>query len=138
MPELTITSPYVHSRVDSNTFTIGNPLPDSTLTLCQSRLCPPVRVLGKWPLDISRRFVLHPFLLTLNIPSHFPFFLFRSFAVAKKLLYISPFFTSSYIPLVFLHTSPYFLFLLILSLFYSCLSPFGVSFFSIKYLEGST
>ncbi len=33
-----ITSPYVHSRVDSNTFTIGNPMPDSTLTLCQSRV----------------------------------------------------------------------------------------------------
>ncbi len=27
MPELTITSPYVHSRVDSNTFTTGNPMP---------------------------------------------------------------------------------------------------------------
>jgi hypothetical protein len=25
MPELTITSPYVHSIVDSNTFTMGNP-----------------------------------------------------------------------------------------------------------------
>ncbi len=25
MPELTMTSPYVHSRVDSNTFTMGNP-----------------------------------------------------------------------------------------------------------------
>jgi hypothetical protein len=25
MPELTITSPHVHSRVDSNTFTMGNP-----------------------------------------------------------------------------------------------------------------
>ncbi len=34
MPELTITSPYVHSRVDSNTFTMGNPIPESTLTLC--------------------------------------------------------------------------------------------------------
>ncbi len=43
MPELTITLPYVHSRVDSNTFTMGigqpyagvdlNPMPDSTLTL---------------------------------------------------------------------------------------------------------
>jgi hypothetical protein len=31
MPELTITSPYVHSRVDSNTFTMGNPMPESTL-----------------------------------------------------------------------------------------------------------
>jgi hypothetical protein len=46
MPELTITSPYVHSRVDSITFTIGNPyarvdlnpMPESDLTLCQSRL----------------------------------------------------------------------------------------------------
>ncbi len=25
MPELTITSPYVHARVDSNTVTMGNP-----------------------------------------------------------------------------------------------------------------
>jgi hypothetical protein len=45
MPELTITSPYVHSRVDSNKFTMGighwamgNPMPETTLTLCQSRL----------------------------------------------------------------------------------------------------
>ncbi len=30
MPELTTTSPYVHSRVDSNTFTMGNPMPEST------------------------------------------------------------------------------------------------------------
>jgi hypothetical protein len=47
MPELIITSPYVHSRVFSNTFTMGigqpyarvdlNPMPESTLTLCQSR-----------------------------------------------------------------------------------------------------
>jgi hypothetical protein len=29
MPELAITSPYIHSRVESNTFTMGN--------LCQSR-----------------------------------------------------------------------------------------------------
>jgi hypothetical protein len=35
MPELTITSPYVHSRVDSNTFTMGNPMPESTLSPCQ-------------------------------------------------------------------------------------------------------
>jgi hypothetical protein len=35
-PELTITSPYVHSRVDSSTFPMGNPIPESTLTLCQS------------------------------------------------------------------------------------------------------
>jgi len=32
MPELTITSSYVHSRVDSNTFTITNPMPESTLS----------------------------------------------------------------------------------------------------------
>ncbi len=38
MPELTITPPHVNSRVDSNTFTMGNPMPESTLTLCQSRL----------------------------------------------------------------------------------------------------
>jgi hypothetical protein len=30
MLELTIISPYVHSRVDSNTFTMGNPLPELT------------------------------------------------------------------------------------------------------------
>ena len=27
-----ITSPYVHSRVDSKTFTMGNPMPESTLS----------------------------------------------------------------------------------------------------------
>ena len=53
MLELTITSPYVH-RVDSNTFTcvMGNPMPESTLTLRQSRLYPPVRDFGfglSWP-----------------------------------------------------------------------------------------
>jgi hypothetical protein len=26
MPESTVTSPYVHARVDSNTFTMGNPM----------------------------------------------------------------------------------------------------------------
>ncbi len=36
MPQLTITS---------NTFTMGNPMPESTLTLCRSRT-PPVRDLG--------------------------------------------------------------------------------------------
>ncbi len=33
MPELTITSPYVRSRVDSNTFTIGPPYALVDLTL---------------------------------------------------------------------------------------------------------
>ncbi len=28
MPELTIISPYVNSRVDSNTFNMGNPMPE--------------------------------------------------------------------------------------------------------------
>jgi hypothetical protein len=42
MPELTITFPCVHSRVDSNTFTMGNHMPKSILTLCQSRLCLPI------------------------------------------------------------------------------------------------
>ncbi len=46
MPKLTINSPCVHSRVDSNTFTMGNPMPESTLTVCQSRLSPPVRDFG--------------------------------------------------------------------------------------------
>jgi hypothetical protein len=35
MPELTITSPYVYSRVDFNTFTMGNPMPESTLSPSQ-------------------------------------------------------------------------------------------------------
>ncbi len=42
MPELTITSPFV----DSTTFTMGNPMQESTWTLCQSRLYPPVRDWG--------------------------------------------------------------------------------------------
>jgi len=33
MPELTKPSSYVDSRVDSSTFTMGNPMPESTLTL---------------------------------------------------------------------------------------------------------
>jgi hypothetical protein len=35
MPELTITSPYVHSRVDSSTYTMVNPMPESTLSPSQ-------------------------------------------------------------------------------------------------------
>jgi hypothetical protein len=34
-----ITSPYVDSRVDSNTCTMGNPTLESTLTLCPSLTC---------------------------------------------------------------------------------------------------
>jgi hypothetical protein len=47
-----LTSSYVHSKVDSNTFTMNNPMPKSTSTLCQSRFYPPVRDFGfgirKW------------------------------------------------------------------------------------------
>jgi hypothetical protein len=43
MPELTIPSPYVHSRVNSNTFTMGNPMPESTLF--------PSQGLWNWPLN---------------------------------------------------------------------------------------
>jgi hypothetical protein len=46
MPKLTITSPYVDSRVDSNTFTMGSPMPESTFTLCQSRPFTPVKDFG--------------------------------------------------------------------------------------------
>ncbi len=46
MPELNIASPHVHSRVDSNTFAVGNPMPESTLTLSLSRLYPLVRDFG--------------------------------------------------------------------------------------------
>jgi hypothetical protein len=52
MPEFTIASPYVHSRVNSNKFTMGNPMPESTLTLCQSRLYPPSQGVWICPLDL--------------------------------------------------------------------------------------
>ncbi len=45
-PELTITLPYVKSRIDSNTFIMGNTVREWTLTLCQSRLYSPIRDLG--------------------------------------------------------------------------------------------
>jgi hypothetical protein len=50
MPGLTITSPYVHSRVDSSTFTMDNPMPELTLTLCQKSTLSPTQGLGIWPL----------------------------------------------------------------------------------------
>ncbi len=40
-----ITSTYVHFRNDSNAFAMGNPLPELTLTLCQSRLYPKLETL---------------------------------------------------------------------------------------------
>jgi hypothetical protein len=54
MPELTITSPNVGSRVDSNTCTMGNTVPKSTLNLCPSQLSPR-HGLRTWPLN----FYLH-------------------------------------------------------------------------------
>jgi hypothetical protein len=45
-PELTITSPYVDSRVDSNTCAMGISMPQSTLTLYQRLFYLPVRDLG--------------------------------------------------------------------------------------------
>jgi hypothetical protein len=44
MPELTITSPYFHCKADYNTFSMGNPMPESTLALCQSQIYPPARL----------------------------------------------------------------------------------------------
>ncbi len=38
-----IISPFVDAKVNSNTFIMGNPMPESTLTLCQIRLYLPVR-----------------------------------------------------------------------------------------------
>ena len=35
-----------HSKLYFKTFTVCNPMPESTLTLCQSRLCPPSQ--GLW------------------------------------------------------------------------------------------
>ncbi len=47
MMELTITSLCVDSRVDFNTFTMGDPMPESTLTLNMSEsTLSPVRDLG--------------------------------------------------------------------------------------------
>ncbi len=54
LPELTLTSPYVHCRVDSITFTMGNTMTESTTILCRSRLYPPVRDLI-WPLNNRKK-----------------------------------------------------------------------------------
>ncbi len=40
---------YVQSRVDSNTFTMGNPMPESTLS-------PPSQELWIWPLVLYKPF----------------------------------------------------------------------------------
>jgi hypothetical protein len=142
MPELTITSPYGHSRVNSNTFTMGigqpyarvdlSPMPESTLSPSQGL---GEVASGHFP---SFRLTSFPAVIKPSL-SHFPFFLFRSFAVAKNLFTFPPFLLprTTSVPAYFPHFI-FRLFLLILSLFSSCLSPYGVSFFSIKYLEGRT
>ncbi len=56
MPEMSITSPYVHSRVDSNAFNIGKPMPESTLIYDIVDFIPPVRVFGfGLKIDVKRR-----------------------------------------------------------------------------------
>ncbi len=39
-----ITSPYAHSRVDSNTFTMGNPMPESTFSPSQGLWISPLKL----------------------------------------------------------------------------------------------
>jgi hypothetical protein len=53
MQELTITSPYVHSRVDTNTFTMGNPMPESTLSPSQGLCIWPFEVESKYEIEHS-------------------------------------------------------------------------------------
>jgi hypothetical protein len=53
MPELTISSTYVYSRLDSNTFTMDKPTLESTLTLCWSRLYPSFKDFGFGLWDIK-------------------------------------------------------------------------------------
>jgi hypothetical protein len=94
MPELTITSLYVHSRVDSNTawdciqretWCMGNPIPESTFTLCQSRLNRTVRNLE---FGLYRLYITQQFLSTIN--SHnFWFcagFLLYQYMLGKKVI----------------------------------------------------
>jgi hypothetical protein len=40
MPEFTLTSLYVHSLVDSSTFTLGNPMPEPNLSSTLQRKSP--------------------------------------------------------------------------------------------------
>ena len=66
MPEMAITSLYVDSRVDSNSagdWCTGNPMPESTLSLCQSRLNPTVRNLEFWDCCL---YITQQFLSTIN------------------------------------------------------------------------
>jgi hypothetical protein len=63
MLELTITSPYVHFRVDSNTFTMGqpyarddlSPMPESTLSPSQGLWIWPLMAEGAWRSQIQPR-----------------------------------------------------------------------------------
>ncbi len=50
IPEVTFTSPYFHSRVDSNTFFMGNSKPESTSTLYMPKsTLSPIQGLWIWP-----------------------------------------------------------------------------------------
>ncbi len=53
--------PYVHSRVDSNTFTMG------IVTLCQSRLYPPVRDIGSDPIGPGSTTLQEPYRMSAGV-----------------------------------------------------------------------
>ncbi len=47
MPKLTVTSLFMSTPESTPTyFTMGNPIPESILTLCQSQFYPPLRDFG--------------------------------------------------------------------------------------------
>jgi hypothetical protein len=54
MPDLTITSPYVHFVVDYNTFTMGMPESTSSLNAMPETTSSPCHVLEIWPQDYRR------------------------------------------------------------------------------------
>ncbi len=66
MPGLTITSPYVHSRVDSNTFAMGNPMPESALSSSQGGFL-------IWPLFLQAKSLSTKFPKMFSITSLFYF-----------------------------------------------------------------
>jgi hypothetical protein len=49
-----ITSPYVHSNVYSTTFTMGNPMPEATLTPMPVSTLSPSQELWIWPQKYCR------------------------------------------------------------------------------------
>jgi hypothetical protein len=71
-------TPFVHSTVDSTTFTMDNPMPESTLTLCQIRLYATVPDYG-FGLRIQSRSAVScqlPMHADLQILKFFHFYLF--------------------------------------------------------------